>query len=92
MTEFGKWLQTFVAEKGIDLGDCVAAKCGGPVQVGDVIQAMMGAPPSEQKAIKNAFVVIDYSDGDVLKFIAHLAKATTAAGFRQMTADAFGID
>lgn len=89
MTAFGQWLQAFIAEKGVDLSAMVTAKDGEQTQAGNVIQSMMSAKPAEQIAIKNAFIVIDYSDGDILKFIDHLAKAGPARHFEQIASEDF---
>lgn len=91
MTPFGQWLTKFVEEKGVDLGALVTAKDGKQTQAGNVIQSMMSAKPAEQIAIRNAFVVIDYSDGNILKFIDHLAKAGPAEHFEKIAAEDFGL-
>jgi hypothetical protein len=91
MTAFGQWLTKFIEEKGVDLSALVTAKDGKQTQAGNVIQSMMSAQPAEQIAIRNAFVVIDYSDGNILKFIDHLAKAGPAEHFEKIAAEDFGF-
>jgi hypothetical protein len=91
MTPFGQWLQTFMKEKEVDLSTLVTARDGRQTQAGNVVQSMMSATEAEQKAIRNAFVVIDYSDGNIMKFIDHLAKAGPADHFEQIAAEDFGM-
>jgi len=91
MTPFGQWLTTHLSEKEFDLSQMVTAKDGQQTQAGNVIQSMMAAKPAEQIAIKNAFIVIDYSDGNLLKFVDHLAKAAPAAWYEAVTMEDFGL-
>lgn len=76
---FLKWLDTFLAEKGIDLEETFEVT--GPVYgVNDmayenVVEAMNLAPASEQRAIKTMLVKIDFVNGDVRKYLRHLAQA-----------------
>lgn len=91
MTPFGQWLIAHLSEKEFDLSQLVTAKDGVQTQAGNVIQSMMTASPSEQIAIKNAFVVIDYSDGNLLKFVDHLAKAAPARWYESVTLEDFGL-
>lgn len=75
---FTKWLNTFIAEKGIDIEDSFTVK--GPngdnhMQYVHVIAAILGAPASEQAAIKSMIVRIDFRNGDVRHYFRHLAQA-----------------
>lgn len=89
MTAFGQWLIKHLQEKEFDLSALVTAKDGKQTQAGNVIQSMMSASAAEQKAIQNAFVVIDYSNGDLLKFVDHLAKAAPASWYEAVTFEDF---
>lgn len=91
MTAFGQWLTQHLKEKEFDFSAPVTAKDGKQTQAGNVIQSMMTAKPAEQIAIRNAFVVIDYSNGDLLKFVDHLAKAAPAAWYEAVTLEDFGL-
>ena len=73
-SKYQKWLCTFIEEKEIDLSDFVDC-ADGTLQVGDVVQAMHDAPKWEADEIQKTLVMIDFKNGDVLHFIAHLAKA-----------------
>lgn len=75
---FGKWLDTFIAEKNIDTEH--AFEVEGPsganhIPVGCVIEAIKSTSAHEQAAIKDMIVKIDFVNGDVLHYFAHLAKA-----------------
>ena len=75
---FTKWIDTFIAEKGINT-DAILEVEGGwglnMVPVACVIDAMKIAPAHEQAQIKTVIVKIDFANGDVLHFFRHLAKA-----------------
>ena len=45
------------------------------MNVGVVVEHILIAPKSEQEAIKNVLVKIDFANGDILDFFKHLAKA-----------------
>ena len=45
------------------------------MNVGVVVEHILIAPKSEQEAIKNVLVKIDFNNGDILDFFKHLAKA-----------------
>lgn len=76
---FNQWIDTFVAEKGIDLDHTFEIEGGDwgtnfiPVAV--VIEHMKITTPAEQKQIKNVIVKIDFANGDILDFFQYLAKA-----------------
>lgn len=75
---FNKWIDTFIEEKGIDTEYLLSVKGllgTNYIPVGCLIDAMKNAPVSEQKAIKNMIVKIDFVNGDVLHFFNHLAQA-----------------
>ncbi len=75
---FTKWLDTFIAEKGIDCEATITVDGPSganfmPVQI--VIDAIKQTCGAEQAAIKTTLVKIDFVNGDVMHFIKHLAKA-----------------
>lgn len=78
---FNKWLDTFIAEKGIDLEDGFTVE--GPtgtnhMQYVHVVAAIQGAPDHEKAAIKSMIVKIDFRNGDVRHYFRHLAQAIAA--------------
>lgn len=78
---FKNWLNTFIEEKNIDLEDTfeVMGSSGVnimPYQV--VVDAILSAPASEQKAIKEMIVKIDFKNGDVRHYFRHLSQAIAA--------------
>lgn len=75
---FAAWLDTFVAEKGIDLEAIMTVP--GPsgdnfIPVSALLAAMKAAPSHEQAGIKSMVVKIDFRNGDVLHYFRHLAQA-----------------
>ena len=78
-TGFCKWLNTFLSEKCVDLTESfeVEGPCYGVnlMTYENVVEAMKIAPAAEQKAIKTMFVKIDFVNGDVRRYMRHLAQA-----------------
>ena len=77
-TAFGKWLHTFLSEKGIDLEETIDAEGPGGlniIPVGCLVDAMLGAPKHEQAGIKTMLVKIDFVNAPVRPYLAHLARA-----------------
>lgn len=77
-SSFGQWLLTFLDEKGIDLE--YVLNVPGPsgdnhMPVACLVDAILQASPSEQIDIKCMIVRIDYCNGDVVKYLCHLARA-----------------
>ena len=75
---FNKWLDTFIEEKGIDLDETfeiVENNNTHIFEIGNVIENIKIAPPSEQAQIKDMIVKIDFYNGDVIDYFKHLAKA-----------------
>jgi hypothetical protein len=75
---FGRWLDTFLSEKGIDLeqGFVVRGPSGdNHMTYENVVDVMKQAPAHEQAAIKNMIVRIDFKNGDVCHYLRHLAQA-----------------
>ena len=75
---FSKWLDTFIAEKGLDLEQAFEVEgASGPnhIPLACVVEAMKVAPKTEQAAIKTMVVRIDFANGKVMPFFEHLAKA-----------------
>ncbi len=75
---FTKWLDTFLAEKGIDLEQMLFVN--GPsgenaIPVECLVEAIKSAPSHEQSGIKSMIVKIDFINGDVLDYFRHLAQA-----------------
>lgn len=78
MTTFTKWLDTFTSEKGLDTEQMfvVNGKSGeNHIPLGCVLEAIKSAPTHEQAGIKSMIVKIDFRNGDVTKYFAHLAQA-----------------
>lgn len=84
---FNKWLDTFVEEKGIDLGQILEIKTENNThyfEVGNVIENIKATTPEEQEEIKNMIIKIDFYNGDVVDYFKHLAQAL-AQNFEQQT-------
>ncbi len=78
---FDTWLDTFIAEKGIDLEDTFEVEGpSGPntIPYGVIVEHMKIANAQEQAKIKDIIVKIDFKAGDVLDFFRHLGKAIAA--------------
>ena len=78
MTNFNKWLNTFIDEKGIDTDtyfDVEGASGVNMMSYETVLDAIKQAPASEQAAIKTMIVKIDFVNGDVCHYLRHLAQA-----------------
>jgi hypothetical protein len=78
MASFGRWLDTFLEEKGIDLEETFEVE--GPsganfIPVGCIVELAKSAPSSEQAGIKGMLVRIDFANGNVRHFLKHLAGA-----------------
>jgi hypothetical protein len=75
---FAKWLDTFTAEKGLDMEqvfNVAGASGNNSIPLGCVIEAIKSAPAHEQAGIKSMIVKIDFRNGDVCRYFAHLAQA-----------------
>lgn len=78
MTTFAKWLDTFTTEKGLDIEQVFVVEGNSGenhIPLGCVLEAIKSAPAHEQAGIKNMIVKIDFHNGDVTKYFAHLAQA-----------------
>ena len=77
--KFDTWLDTFISEKGIDLDEVVEVT--GPsgqinsIPLECVIEAIKGTKGKAQAVIKDALVKIDFTNGDIVGYLRHLAKA-----------------
>jgi len=75
---FTKWIDTLIAEKGIDT-DMVLEVEGGSgtnyIPLECVLDAVKATCAAEQAQIKSTLVKIDFMNGDIVHFFAHLAKA-----------------
>jgi hypothetical protein len=75
---FGKWLKTFLSEKGIDFETTVDAEGPGGlnvIPVGCLVDAMVSAPAHEQAGIKTMMVKLDFMNKPILPYLTHLARA-----------------
>lgn len=75
---FDNWIDTFLSEKGIDVEHVLTVRGpSGPnrIPVGSLVDLMKQAPRHEQAGIKSMIVRIDFSNGDVLDYFRHLARA-----------------
>ena len=74
---FEKWLDTFIAEKGIDLEATFQFDNDNGFNImpyGVVIEAIKTTTGSERANIKNTIVKIDFANGDVLHFFRFLGR------------------
>lgn len=77
-TAFGRWLDTFLSEKGIDMEETLTAEGpSGPnwIPVGCLVTMMKNAPKHEQAGIKTMMVRIDFANAPVRPYLTHLARA-----------------
>lgn len=75
---FNTWIDTFIAEKGIDTEHRFEVEGNGgtnSIPVGVVVDFMKTEGTKVQHEIKTMIVKIDFMNGDVLHFFNHLAKA-----------------
>lgn len=75
---FNTWIDTLVAEKGIDTEQRFEVE--GPsgansFEYGMIIDAIKQAPKHERDQIKTTLVKIDFANGDICHFFRHLAQA-----------------
>ncbi|MFG6535679.1 hypothetical protein ACGYK5_17780 [Sulfitobacter sp. 1A16787] len=75
---FATWIDTFTAEKGLDLEHILEAT--GPMGVnliplGALIDQMKQAHPDDQKKIKAAVVRLDFANAPMMPFFNHMAQA-----------------
>lgn len=76
--KFNRWIDTFIAEKGIDTEERFEVEGpSGPnsIPVGCIVDAIKSAPPHEQRAIRDMLVKIDFHNAPVRPYLNHLAKA-----------------
>lgn len=72
------WLNTFLAEKNIDLEQHLEVEGNSGlnlIPVGCLVDMILQAPAHEQRGIKTMLVKIDFVNGNVLDYFRHLAKA-----------------
>lgn len=77
-TEFNKWLDTFIEEKGIDLNETFTIEENGQLhifEIGNIVENIKTTTQKEQEEIKNMIVKIDFYNGDVIDYFKHLAQA-----------------
>ena len=84
---FNSWLDTFIEEKGIDLGQILEVKTDKNThyfEVGNIIENIKATTPEEQEEIKNMIIKIDFYNGDVVDYFKHLAQALAQNYEQQM--------
>lgn len=75
---FAKWIDTFIAEKGLDterMFEVEGASGTNFIPLGCIIEAIKQTVGAEQAKIRATIVKIDFMNGDVCHFFNHLAKA-----------------
>lgn len=75
---FTKWIDTFTAEKNLDMEQTFTVEGMGGMNItplGCVVEAIKLTTEREQSAIKSMLVKIDFLNGNVCNYFAHLAKA-----------------
>ena len=82
--KFSTWINTLADEKGLDREHRFEVETEGfwghhSIPLGVVIDAAISASPAEQAQIKDILVKIDFRNGDVMHFFAHLAKGLAMA-------------
>ena len=76
--DFNTWLDTFLAEKEIDLEaflEIETAFALNLIPVGVIIEHMKIAPAEEQVALQHMLIKLDFYHADILDFFKHLAQA-----------------
>ena len=84
---FNSWLDTFIEEKGIDLGQILEVKTDKNThyfEVGNIIENIKATTPEEQEEIKKMIIKIDFYNGDVVDYFKHLAQALAQNYEQQM--------
>jgi len=75
--QFNTWLDTFIAEKKIDLEETFSLEdCAQNYHVipyGVIVEHIKIAPKNEQAEIRSIIVRLDFKNGDVRHFLRHLA-------------------
>ena len=77
-TQFERWMETFIDEKGIDTEQTIEVE--GPsglnvIPVGSLVETIKAAPKRERDGIKTMLVKIDFHNASVLDYFRHLAQA-----------------
>lgn len=84
---FNSWLDTFIEEKGIDLGQILEVKTDKNThyfEVGNIIENIKATTSEEQEEIKKMIIKIDFYNGDVVDYFKHLAQALAQNYEQQM--------
>ena len=84
---FNSWLDTFIEEKGIDLGQILEVKTDKNThyfEVENIIENIKATTPKEQEEIKNMIIKIDFYNGDVVDYFKHLAQVLAQNYEQQM--------
>ncbi len=81
MSNFTNWIDTFIAEKGIDLEQTFEFENENGwnlMPYGVVVEAIKTTVGQEQRQIRDTIVKIDFANGDVLHFFRHLGRGLAA--------------
>lgn len=81
MSNFTNWIDTFIAEKGIDLEETFEFENENGwnlMPYGVVVEAIKTTTGNERAQIKNTIVKIDFANGDVCHFFRHLGRGLAA--------------
>ena len=73
---FSNWLDTFVEEKGLDLGHTFEVEGDGGlnlIPLGAVVGMMQTWPTDLQAKSKRMLIKIDFVNGDVVDFLKYIA-------------------
>lgn len=74
---FKKWLKTFIHEKNLDgfVLTVEGESCNNYIPIEFLIDAMAYSSVSDQQAIKNSLVKLDFANANIVHFLTHCAKA-----------------
>ena len=75
---FSQWLDTYLSEAEIDLSEQLDVKRGdgmGQMPISFITEHMKLAPPEHTRPMKDTIVKIDFKNGDVKHYLAHLGQA-----------------
>jgi hypothetical protein len=73
MNNFNSWFDTFIEEKGVNLGAMFRVEDGNLMEIGMVVDAIKKAPASEQAGIKSKLVELDSKGATTFHYLKSLA-------------------
>jgi len=76
--KFNEWLDTLIDEKGIDKEEEITVEGESGTNfmtVETVVEAIKATGTQEQGKIKDTLVLIDFKNGDIVRFFRYLAQA-----------------